>query len=253
MDNKPTKRERKDDAKKRRLEEMRRRQRRARRRKMVTFGILAAIVLAIGGTAAASRGRTVGARNKAAKLAAAANCGAPKGWPIEGAQHTAAPAKSAYKTDPPTSGAHWASQQPPAPGPTGALTSVLQDEQVVHNLEHGHVAIQYKIGSIPDSLVKKLTEVVRSDPTRIQLSPRAHRNADLAFSAWGVSQKCVAPNDKVIAVAKEFVKRFKNQGPEAAPGQPVFQGEPPPDPSGQPSDAPEAPSSPPPPSAPPAS
>lgn len=227
MASKPTKRERKDEAKKRRLEEMRRRQRRARMRKVYTYSVFGLILAVIAGAVLFTRAKNASARNELVKVAARGGCGVPQGWPIEGNNHISPQQRATYKTDPPTSGAHWAGGQPPAPAPTGVYTQpALQDEQTVHNLEHGHIVISYQQGSLSAAQVTALGQVVRTNPQWILLQPRANKNTKVAFTAWGVKQRCDNPKDGIDKVAAEFVKRFRNKGRESAAGQPIFQDEP---------------------------
>lgn len=233
MADKPTKRERKDEAKRRRLEEMRRRQRRARMRKIYTMATVAAVLLAIVAVVLVSRASNQRAREAAAKLAGAAGCEPLKEYPGEGQDHITPPAKAAYKTDPPTSGPHYATGGdqktglPPAPGPTGVLAQALPDENQVHNLEHGQVLIQYQQGAINAEQLAALEALVQKDPTWVMLAPRQNRDAKIAFSAWQVLQKCNEPNDKIAEAAAEFIKRFKEKGPESVAGSPIFQTPPP--------------------------
>lgn len=233
MADKPTKRERKDEAKRRRLEEMRRRQRRARMRKIYTMATVAAVLVAIVAVVLVSRASNQRAREAAAKLAASAGCEPPKEYPSEGQEHITPPAKASYKTDPPTSGSHYATPGdqktglPPAPGPTGVLAQALPDENHVHNLEHGHVLIHYQQGAINEAQLESLKALVQKDPTWVMLAPRQNRDTKIAFTAWQVLQKCNEPNDNIDKVAADFIKRFKDKGPESAAGSPIFQTPPP--------------------------
>ncbi|GAC1409333.1 MAG: hypothetical protein NVS1B14_11400 [Vulcanimicrobiaceae bacterium] len=232
MAQKPTKRERKDDAKKRRLEEMRRRQRRARRRKMYTLGTVALALVAVLAGVMISRAANASARSAAAKLAKAGGCLTPKHFPSEGRAHIDAPQSVNYKTDPPTSGAHYngpakrgnGQPGPPeltAPTSTGVHKTQIPNEVQVHNLEHGHIAIQYQPNSIPPSLIAKLEALANADPTWVLVAPRQNAATKVAFTAWTIKQACDFPNDDIVKVAKDFIKRFKNKGPESVPGQPA--------------------------------
>ena len=60
----------------------------------------------------------------------------------EGQQHLSSVDQehAAYKTDPPTSGAHYIQ-----PAAWGTSESEIPDEQLVHNLEHGGVVITYNL------------------------------------------------------------------------------------------------------------
>jgi len=62
--------------------------------------------------------------------------------PDEGSAHVPAGQRVSYRTNPPTSGAHWG--QPAGPVPWGIKDAELPAEAVVHNLEHGGVVIWHK-------------------------------------------------------------------------------------------------------------
>ncbi len=227
MNDRPTKRERKDEAKQRRLAEMRRRQRRARMRKIYTASVIGLIIAAIAGIVVFSRASNANKKRAAAKLALASGCTAPKSFPLEGATHIDVKQRASYKTEPPTSGNHWASQNPPAPTATGIHAQPVQDEQQVHNLEHGHVVLQYQPNGLTAAQITSLETVVRANSKVALLAPRPQGKFPFALTAWGVKQECAAPTDKIDEVAKDFVKRFNNQGPESVPGTAVFQTSPP--------------------------
>lgn len=226
MAKKSTKRERKEEARRRRLEEMRRRQRRARMRKVYVWGALVAAIGLIVVWVVLARAGSNRAKQAGAKLAASAGCNPAESKPIEGssptATHVAPPQRVTYNTNPPSSGNHYG-----APAQTGILAQSPQDEQLVHNLEHGHVVIWYQQGQVAEPILAQLQQLVRSDASRLILVPRPAMPFKLAFSGWGTIQGCPNPNEKAVDVATEFKKRFGNHGPETIPGQPVFQTAPP--------------------------
>lgn len=221
---KPTKAERKEEARKARLAELRRRQRKARMRKFYYGG---AAVLVIGGIVAAVLTTGQASKKKISdfnKIAAAAGCDPVKSLPIEGHTHVPRPQKVTYGTNPPTSGNHWADSN--APARTGVYTSPgqLQDEEIVHNMEHSHVIIQYTSGLTNQDLINKLEDLVRQHNRRMIIAPRASMQDGyiLAFTAWGKLDGCKTPNDKAIDAAKAFFDTFKGEGPEGfLPGTPV--------------------------------
>lgn len=224
MPQKPTKREKKEDAKKRRLEELRRRQRRARRRKVMTMVVLALIVLGILAGILAVRAGQASARTASIKLAASGGCTQPLQFPMEGREHVNPPQSVQYKTDPATSGAHYNVAQPQSPASTGVHATELPGEVTVHNLEHGHVVIQYQPGALTDKQLTELSDLVKKDPQWVLMAPRRNKTAKLSLTAWTIKQDCNDPNDNIGKVAANFIKRFKNQGPESVPGaKPVFE------------------------------
>ncbi|MHB8510913.1 MAG: DUF3105 domain-containing protein [Actinomycetota bacterium] len=244
MPQRPTKRERKEDARKRRLEEIRRRQRRAHKRRIFAIATFIGAVVAVILGLLVSQVVASAQRSHARSLAAEAGCGIPLQFPMEGRNHvltyTGQPGEPPitglvsvhYKTDPPTSGNHYIVSAVPtiqgqphpellAPTSTGIHTTQILDPVEVHNLEHGHVLIQYQ-PTVPQELVTKLQALARKDPTWVIVAPRANATAKIALTAWTIKQACLNPNDKVVQVAKDFIARFKNHGPESIPGTPVF-------------------------------
>jgi len=65
--------------------------------------------------------------------------------PNEGAQHVSVGEQATYQSNPPASGPHW-SQGGFAPVPAGVYETALEEEQWVHNLEHGYVVVLYDCG-----------------------------------------------------------------------------------------------------------
>lgn len=252
MAKKATKRERKEEARRRRLEEMRRRQRRTQLRKLYTWGALAAAVALIVVWVVLARSGSNKARATSAKIAKAAGCAEPRSFPIEGREHVAPPQRVTYGTNPPTSGNHYS-----APTQTGIHAQPVQDEQAVHNLEHGHVEIFYTPGQLSPAALTALEQFVRQDAAHRLILPRPNTPAPVAFAAWGESQVCAAPTDKIVDAARDFARRFGGRGPESIPGTPVFETAAPsppssplptgaasPSPSGSPSPSPSPSSSP---------
>jgi hypothetical protein len=220
VDKKTTKRERREEAKQRRMEELRRRQRKAQMRKFYYAGIIA---LVVGGIVAAVL--LAGKAGEKAKrdlkaLATAAGCTSLQEPASEGATHVTAPTRVTYKTNPPTSGNHYGQTSF-----TGILSNPLpqglQDENLVHNMEHGQVIIWYK-PDIPGTLLDQFKAEVRKDPTRLILVPRATMDYQVAFTAWQRLIGCSTANERSVAVAPKFFDTFKGKGPEGdRPGTPT--------------------------------
>lgn len=214
-DRRQTKRERKEEARRRRLEEIKRIQRRGRMRRIGSLVVVLAIGAGIFFVVSQSGRSAREARATLDKLAASAGCGNLEDPIIEGNEHIEPPATVQYKTVPPTSGNHYGS-----PGPTGVHPSPIQNEIQVHNLEHGHVAIQYN--GIPQALQNKLAAVARTNDQWILMAPYPQMSHKVALTSWGRVLTCDSSNDKVADVAKEFVKQFRDKSPrESIPGQPL--------------------------------
>ncbi len=100
----------------------------------------------------------------------------------EGNEHVANSEKITYKTVPPTSGSHW-----DTPAPWGVKERQLPDGQIVHNLEHGGVVINYT-PTLPADQVNKLKALLGKlfpKYPKALLQPYAQlTDAKIAVSAW---------------------------------------------------------------------
>jgi hypothetical protein len=117
--------------------------------------------------------------------------GAPDGPGLRmvdlGAEHVLPEQEHAdYNSVPATSGPHFG--QPLAPARWGIHDTVLADEVLVHNLEHGYVNVHY---NCPDDgcpeLVQQLTELVDKATERggkLLMSPYPDMDARIALTAW---------------------------------------------------------------------
>lgn len=112
---------------------------------------------------------------------------------------------SGYNSNPPSSGPHWAS-----PAGKGVYDTTLADEKVIHNLEHGYVWIAYK-KEIGDDAIKQLEDLVRQDDYKIVMVPRETNDSKIALVAWG---RVLAMDSFDIEKCKEFIRTYRNRGPE---------------------------------------
>ena len=100
----------------------------------------------------------------------------------QGQQHTDnLNAKIKYNSFPPTSGRHYFQ-----PAPWGFYDEPLSQVQVVHNLEHGGVAIQYG-NRVPAATRGQLEEFYREDPRGLVVAPLPRLEDRIAMTAWTVS------------------------------------------------------------------
>lgn len=215
---KETKRERREVAKQRRLEEIRRRQRKARVRRFLTIGLVALAVLGLVGGIVGAKVASNNNKKKLALLAKEGGCEAMKTLSNEGSNHVTPPATVKYKTNPPTSGNHY-----PSTANTGILSPAPADENLVHNMEHGHVIFWYK-PDLDASIITALQDIVKKDPRRLILVPRSQMDAPLVFTSWQHSQSCPSPTSRTPEVAQKFADERKAKGPEGtgdAPGVPA--------------------------------
>lgn len=218
MAKRQTKRERRELAKKERLVAQRQAARRRQLRRLYGLGIavlaLALIVFLVQKSGESERKAT----ERLNSLATQAGCGKLQKPALEGSDHVEEGVTIQYKTSPPTSGDHFGG----GVANTGVHVTPIKNELQVHNLEHGHVALQFK-PAVPENVRTALEAIARDDDTYVIAAPNPTMTPAVAFTAWKRLLPCDNPTDaeKVAAVAKEFVKQFRDEGPESnAPGTP---------------------------------
>jgi hypothetical protein len=114
-----------------------------------------------------------------------------------------------YNSNPPTNGWHWANPQN-----WGIYTTQQFQEQLVHNLEHGGIVIQYN--NLVPADVQRLTNLVNSDSYHMILAPYPGlpTTERVAFTAWTHLQACDGVNENTI---RAFINTFRDKGPELVP------------------------------------
>jgi len=117
-------------------------------------------------------------------------------------------AGSGYNSNPPSSGPHW-----PMAAKNGVYDKELPDEQLIHNLEHGHIWISYKPNTA-DEVKSKLREIVEKDSWKVVLGPRDKNDSQIALVAWG---RVLAMDEPDYVKVEEFIKTYRNRGPENTP------------------------------------
>lgn len=119
-----------------------------------------------------------------------------------------------YNTSPPTSGPHYQNFSDP-----GFFDTPVQQERLVHNLEHGQLVFWYRPDA-PEATIQNLRDIVNSD--RIALLATPHEGVESPYefvmTAWGASQRCQEVSQEVV---DNFRARFQGRGPEQV-GIPVF-------------------------------
>lgn len=131
-------------------------------------------------------------------------------FPIQGQQHIAAgQSHPAYNSDPPTSGWHY-----DTPLAAGFHETPVADEQVVHNLEHGHVMISYDCSKLTDcqGTKERLQELIRRYRNwKITAVPRQNADAAIALTAWGWLEKLDSYDEARMTA---FIDAWRDHGPE---------------------------------------
>lgn len=130
------------------------------------------------------------------------------------------PKRSVYNTWPPTSG-----PQSPEPAPYDFYTEPVEQHRILHDLEHGGVAIQYG-AKVADAEVEKIRGWYQDDPNGIVIAPLPDLGASIALTAWttpeggagergtGVLVKCPRFDGDVFDT---FLDTYGFRGPERAP------------------------------------
>lgn len=127
-------------------------------------------------------------------------------YPLLGRNHVADGSSIVYNSNPPTSGDHYA-----VPAPARFYDKELPDEQLVHNLEHGHIWIAYKPG-----LSEEIVNIIKDlSGGFIIATPRSASDTDIALVAWGRLDKFNLEAGGVDSQRiNDFISRYKNRGPE---------------------------------------
>lgn len=142
------------------------------------------------------------------------------GIPYEevGREHTdlQAPLPKPYNSNPPSSGAHYAS-----PANSDVYDYEVNDRIFIHNLEHGGIWIAYRPG-VSAQVIEDLKSIVKEfGGSKIVMAPRSVNNADIAIVAWTRVLKFDLTDgvlsDRQKNEIRRFYKAFKNHGPEFVP------------------------------------
>jgi hypothetical protein len=131
-----------------------------------------------------------------------------------GQGHVATGQKVAYNSTPPTSGPHW-----DTPASWGVKKEHVEDERIVHNLEHGGVAIAYFL--LDQATLERLTGLANSLPrekfgeVKVVVHPDDRlKPGEIVLTAW-------ARMDRLPSFDEERIRRFYDahvdRGPELVP------------------------------------
>jgi len=132
-------------------------------------------------------------------------------------------AKPKWNSFPPTSGPHLGQA-----AVWGAYGEPLNQVQVVHNLEHGGIAIQYG-DKVPAETAAQLRSFYDESPNGLLLAPLPKLGRDIALTVWnaepdapgeqgkpgrGILAKCRVFDDKAFS---EFLAAYQGKAPERIP------------------------------------
>jgi hypothetical protein len=132
-----------------------------------------------------------------------------------------------WNTTPPTSGPHYQT-----PAIWGAYTTPLYPAQVVHNLEHGGIFIQYG-PDVPKATVDQLRSFYNQHLDGTILAPLPKLGDKVAMGVWTTSSP-TSPNTGTAYLAKctsfdeaayaAFFKAYQFKGPERFPANTLTPG-----------------------------
>jgi len=123
---------------------------------------------------------------------------------IEGASHISPGETVFYKTNPPTSGSHWAT-----PADWRFNDKELPDEQVIHNLEHGGIWITYK--NLDEESTNKLKSIAKNNGNSVVITKRDGNDDLIVVASWGRMMKLADVDEALI---QKYIDTYINQSPE---------------------------------------
>lgn len=207
----PAKTERRAAARERREAQLRVRQARQRRRQLRQLGIVTLVVILLGSLIAWRVMDSQRKNREAAKIAAAAKCGAVKKTEGTGTQqHLPQGGVTTYDQSPPTHGQHAASplragvyDAPFTEGPNAASPSLYES---VHSLEHGYIIVWHN--GLNEAELEKLTDEFGKERKVIVVPYPQLKNGKMAMTAWARTQTCQTADP---AAVRSFVRRFREE------------------------------------------
>ncbi len=186
------------------------------------------VLVAVLGFVLLGRGGSSG--GDAPTLLRAAGCSFQTMQSLRSGDHSVLTAQGTSKkwiTSPPTSGPHYQ-----VPAIWGSYTDPLFPAQVVHNLEHGGIFIQYG-SAVPQSTIEQLQGFYDKHQNGTLLAPLPSLGAKIALGVW-VTNNASTPNVGVTHLAKctrfdeqayaAFFAAYQFQGPERFPASSLTPG-----------------------------
>jgi len=170
------------------------------------------------------------ASSDAPKLLEAAGCTVQTVKSLPAGDHsvlTPSGTSKKWNTSPPTNGPHYQ-----VPAIWGAYTEPLLAAQVVHNLEHGGIFIQYG-KDVPQATIDQLKGFYDSHQNATLLAPLPPLGSKIALGVWTTNSastpdsgtarlvKCTAFDEKAYAA---FFDAYQFQGPERFPASSLTPG-----------------------------
>ena len=128
----------------------------------------------------------------------------------EGHTHVDTGTSVKYEHNPPMSGDHWNDPSAHAPADWGLYDETLKDEQIVHNLEHGHIVISFKGLSTKEK--DEVYDDARINDYHLLVYPRdKNPKKGVYYTAWTKQIYCKHPSK---AALQEMIDNYRDAGPE---------------------------------------
>lgn len=118
-------------------------------------------------------------------------------------QHTDDPVQ--YESTPPVAGAHNAQI-----AGCGVFAEPLQNELMVHNLEHGAVGITYEPTLDPETIAE-IESIVSSYNSHTFSAPYEGQDTPISVIAWGYLMRLDELDEGAV---RDFIEEFRQNGPE---------------------------------------
>jgi len=130
-----------------------------------------------------------------------------KTYPSQGRNHvTSLPKGFSYNSFPPSSGPHY-----PIPLIFNLYDQPLQQMHLVHNLEHGAIAVQYG-NKVPQAVVTQLTNWYNGDTWGLVVAPLPVLGDKIALTAWTHVLTCPGFSEQAF---DQFKNAYRDKGPES--------------------------------------
>ena len=202
---------------------------RSNKRLLIVIGVVGLVIIAAVIAYVATSGGGGGSSSDATTALKDAGCTVQVVKAIPGDHTVTTPEGTSPKwnTSPPTSGPHFQT-----PAIWGSYTEPLLAAQVVHNLEHGGIFIQYGPG-VPKATVDQLKTFYDSHQPGTLLAPLPSLGSKIALGVWTTTSpskpedgtarlvKCTTFDEKAYAA---FFSAYQFQGPERFPESDLLPG-----------------------------
>ena len=173
-------------------------------RRLVAIIVGAALLVAaiVAGVVLASRGG-------GSDATASGVCQPVKTFPQQRRTHVQKlPAGFKYNSFPPTSGPH-----NPTPAIWNIYTEPVPELNLVHNLEHGGVIVQYG-SAVSQRTVDRITEWYRESPNALVVAPLPKLGKKVVLTSWQHMMTCSGFDEKAF---RAFRTAHRYNGPEKFP------------------------------------